>query len=198
MSLARQEAAFHRLETELDAAILDASRWQAVGDALAGAVDGLGTAFIPFEASKRAPWLVRSESVGELVDVYLKEGWYKRDLRERTIPVIRRRGFVTDYDVGDRDQLGNQAFYADYMFKLKFGIFIGIQIPTPEGEWCASIQRSFSSGAPDQSTLERVPLLRRMLVDAARASRAIGAAGLENWRAHFEGPDLGFALLDRE
>lgn len=198
MSLARQEVAFHTLQTELDAAIVDASRWQGVCDALAGAVDGVGTALIPFESSKRAPWLVHSESLSELIgEVYFKGGWYKRDYRERTIPLIRRRGFVTDHDVGERDLLRKQAYYADYIFKLKFGDFIGIHIPTAEGEWCASIQRSFSSGAPENSTLKRVPLLRQMLVDATRASRAIGAAGIENWRAHFEGPDRGFALLDR-
>jgi DNA-binding CsgD family transcriptional regulator len=198
MSLARQEAAVRTLQTELDAAVVDASRWPAVADALAGAVEGVGTIFIPFEASKRAPWLVHSESVGELVDVYIKDGWYKRDLRELTIPIIRRRGFVTDYDVGERDQLRKRAFYADYIHKLKFGTFIGIQIPTADGEWCGSIQRPFNSGPPDASTLERVPLLRQMMVDAARASHAIGAASLENWRSHFEGPDRGFALLDRE
>ena len=79
-----------------------------------------------------------------------------------------------------------------------FGVFVGIHIPTEEGDWCAAIQRPLSAGAPSQSVLERMPQLRVMLTAAVRASRAIGAAGIENWRTHFDSPDCGFALLNRD
>ena len=197
MSQARDEARLLKLETELDAAVLDGSRWRGVCDALAAATEGAGTAFIPFDASKRAPWLVHSDALGELVDCYIADGWYQRDSREATLPTMVRRGWTTDHDVGDRDVIRKQPFYAEFMARHGFGVFIGIHVPTDQGNWCAAIQRSLTAGAPSSTVLERIPRLRAMLTAAARTARAIGASGIENWRSYFEAADRGFALLDR-
>jgi DNA-binding CsgD family transcriptional regulator len=198
MSQAKDEARLLKLETELDAAVLDGSRWRGVCDALAAATEGAGTAFIPFDASKRAPWLVHSDDLGELVECYIGDGWYKRDAREATLPAMLRRGWSTDHDVGDRDVIRKQPFYADFMARHGFGVFIGIHIPTDRGDWCAAIQRSATTGTPSSTVLERIPRLRAMLTAAARAARAIGASGVENWRAYFDAADRGFALLGRD
>jgi DNA-binding CsgD family transcriptional regulator len=195
---AKEESRLLKFETELDAAVLDASRWTNVCDALAALTEGAGTGLIPFEPTKRAPWMVFSDSIGELADQYIREGWYKRDHRDATRSIMRRRGYTTDYDVYDQDTFRSHAYYQEFMGSAGFGVFIGIHIPTAEGDWCAAIQRPLSAGAPSQSVLEYMPQLRVMLTAAVRASRAIGAAGIENWRAHFDSPECGFALLNRD
>ena len=195
---AKEESRLLNFETELDAAVLDASRWTNVCDALAALTEGAGTGLIPFEASKRAPWMVFSDSLGELADRYIREGWYKRDHRDATRSIMRRRGYTTDYDVSDQDTFRSHAYYQEFMSSAGFGVFVGIHVPTAEGDWCAAIQRPLSAGAPSQSVLERMPQLRTMLTAAVRASRAIGATGIENWRLHFDSLDCGFALLSRD
>jgi DNA-binding CsgD family transcriptional regulator len=198
VSHARDDARLVKLQTELDAAVLDGSRWRNVCDTLAGALEGAGTMLIPFDPEGRAQRLVSSDALGEITDRYVQDGWYKRDYREATVPFMRRRGYATDYDVADRDTLRRHAYYQDFVTRIGFGVFIGIHIPTDDGDWCASIQRPLTAGDPSRSVLERIPQFRAMLTGAVRASKAIGASGLENWRSHFDSADRGFALLKRD
>ena len=78
MSQARDDARLIKLETELDAAVLDGSRWRNVCDALAAALEGAGTMLIPFDPEGRAQRLVSSDALGEITDRYIQDGWYKR------------------------------------------------------------------------------------------------------------------------
>lgn len=191
------ERAYSILAGELDAAIVDGARWQGVCDILATVADGVGTALVPFERTKRAPWMVHSESLGGLLETYIRDGWHMRDAREATFSIMRRRGFATDLDIAGNGDMRRSAYYADFVNKAGFGIFIGIHLPTPHGEWCAAIQRSGNSGPPDTDTLARIPRLHAMLTGAMRSSGAIGGVGTEGWAERFDEGDRGFALLDR-
>jgi DNA-binding CsgD family transcriptional regulator len=198
MSLARQEAAFRTLETELDAAVLDGARWKRVCDALAATLGGTGTALIPIDPSQRGLGMVHSDSIGGGVRSYIRDGWYRNDVRQAAWPVMRRRGFAVDHDIVDEDVIRKHPYYADFLAGDGVSTFIGIHVPTTSGEWTASVQRAIAAGPADRKLLESVPHIRARLVGAARAALAIGAASLENWRSYFDGPDRGFALLDRE
>lgn len=198
MSHANEESRLLKFENALDAAIVDGSRWRDVCDALTDLTDGAGTGLIPRDQTIRAPWMVFSKSIGELADVYIREGWYKRDYREATWSTMRQRGYATDYDVADRDIFRKHAYYQEFMGGVGLGVFIGIHIATDDGDWCAAIQRPLTAGPPDAAMLERMPQFGAMLTSAVRASRAIGASGIENWCALFDSADRGYALMGRD
>ncbi len=197
MSGDNDELNLQRLQTDLNLAVIDASGWKKVCDTLAEMTGSVGTVLLPFTTEKRGAWLVNSDSAGELVEHYVRDGWYRHDYREGTLQVMRQRGYATDFDCADEGIFRSHAYYQEFLRAYGFGLFIGIHIPSQSGDWCAAIQRSVNSEAPGARQLELLPRIRAMLTDAVRTSTAISALGVENWRAHFETADRGFALLDR-
>lgn len=190
-------SAWDRLGTELDAVVLDASRWKGVCDALAGVMGGAGTALIPFDPKRRGPWIVHSDSIGGGVDLYIREGWYARDVRQAAWPMMRARGYATDFDIIDPDVMRRHPYYQDFLARDHVETFVGLHLPTPTEEWVASVQlpshRSLESGV-----VETIPRVRAMLTSAVRAAAALSASGLESWLSFFERADRGIALLTSE
>jgi DNA-binding CsgD family transcriptional regulator len=196
MSDIRQEQQLLHLSRELDAATVDGSRWRNVCDALAGAVGGVGTALLPFESVRRGPWLVHSDSLGESVETYLREEWWKHDLRDRIRSVASWRGYATDHDIVDEDVIRKHPYYADFLARNGLGVFIGIHVATrSNGEWIASIQRPLTAGSPSRQILETIPHIHNMLSAATRASEALTVSHIEDWRTHFDAIDRGIAVL---
>lgn len=191
------EGRWQYLTRELDAAALDASRWKNVCDALAAVTDSAGTALIPFEAKHRGSWIINSDAVEGLMQTYVRDEWYKRDLRESLWPIMRRRGFATDFDMVDQSFMRRHPYYQDFLAGGGMSTFIGILIPTEAGDWVAAVQRSATNGLPTSQTLELLPRLRSMLAAAARSAQAIAGVGVDSWLSFFEGTNRGIAILDR-
>jgi DNA-binding CsgD family transcriptional regulator len=191
----KEERQVANLKRQLDAAVLDASQWKNVCDALAATVGGAGTVLIPLDVRRRGLWMVHSDAIGGSVEAYAREGWYMNDLRFAAWPIMRRRGYAIDQDFADEDVMSRHPYYADFLARDGLGTFIGIDIPTGDGDWVASIQRPISAGNPSRTMLETVPRIRAMFVGAARAAQAIAASGIENWRLHFDSADRGFAMI---
>lgn len=192
------EHRWQSLTRELDAAVLDASRWKNVCDALAAVTGGAGTALIPFNRNHRGSWIIKSESIGGLMETYVRDGWYKRDLREAAWPIMRRRGFATDFDLVDRDVMRRHPYYQDFLARGGASTFIGIHIPTHGDDWVAAIQLPLAGGIPGSHTIELLPRIRTKIADAVRSAQAITSSGIENWASFFEGSDRGVALLTRD
>lgn len=191
------ERRWRLLTRELDAAVLDAGRWKNVCDALAAITGGAGTALIPFDRNHRGSWIIKSDSIGGLMETYVRDGWYKRDLREAAWPIMRRKGFATDFDLVDRDMMRRHPYYQDFLARGGASTFIGIHIPTHADDWVAAIQLPLGDGIPGSHTVELLPRIRTKIADAVRSAQAITVAGVESWTSFFEGSDKGIALLSR-
>ncbi|RWL78660.1 MAG: helix-turn-helix transcriptional regulator [Mesorhizobium sp.] len=192
------EGRWQHLTRELDAAVLDASRWKNVCDALAAITGGAGTALIPFDRNHRGAWIIKSDAIGGLMETYVRDGWYKRDLREAAWPIMRRKGFATDFDLVDQDMMCRHPYYQDFLARGGASTFIGIHIPTQGDDWVAAIQLPAGAGTPGSHTIELLPRLRTKIADAVRSAQAMAASGVENWASFFEGTDRGIALLTRD
>lgn len=185
------------LQTTVDQAVLDKGRWVEVCDRLAEFIGGVGTAIVPEAAEYQVPGLVvTSSSLEGLTSTIFRDGWVNRNYRRRAIPLIKQRGFATDYDIADERALRLEPFYADLMASQKLGSFVGLQMLTTTQSFIAAVERSASAPPPDDELLERVQLARPILSAGARASVAVGALRLESWKDLAGEGARAFFLLD--
>lgn len=171
------------LQTTVDKAVLDRNKWVDVCDRLAEFVGGVGSAILPEAAEYQIPGLiVTSPALEGLMTTIFRDGWIARNYRRRSIPIIKDRGFATDYDIADERTFRMEPFYADLMASQKLGVFVGFNVVTTTHTFIAAIERAASAPPPDDALMQRVQLARRIVSEGARASVAVGSLRFETWK----------------
>ncbi len=180
--MSSDERKLETLQATVDRAVLDATKWVEVCDRLAELIGGVGTNIAPDAAEYQIPALVvGSASLAELRAAYFREGWAGRDYRRRSLPLIRERGFATDYDIADERTLAREPFYADLMARHGLGTFVGLEIVTTSHAFVAAVERRAGAPRPNDDLLKRIEIARPILAGGARASIALGALQFETW-----------------
>ena len=178
-----EELKLQALQYSADQAVLDPSKWVDVCDRLADFLGGVGANISPDAAEYQLPHLiVASPSLEGLVSTFIREGWNNRNYRRRALPIIRERGFATDYDIADERTMRSEPFYAELMASHKLGVFVGLDVVTSTHTLIASIERSASAPPPDDDLVRRIDLARPIVAAAARASIVVGALRVEGWK----------------
>ncbi|HTV69205.1 MAG TPA: hypothetical protein VMF90_11775 [Rhizobiaceae bacterium] len=184
---------FQRL---LDRAIWNPSLWRQVCDALADLLGGVGAILVPEDIGQQGPWLVASRSLDPLIKIGFRDGWHLKNFRRRAIPIIKRRGHATDFDIADAATLRSEPFYTDLLAPLKLGTFLGLGFEAGAQTWIASVQ--FAAGRPpNQTAIERAARIRPILAAAATAAAAIGARRFEDWKTLLARPNGAALAIDR-
>ena len=125
----------------LERAALDGDLWSTVCDRLADFLGGVGTVFVPEDLSVQGPWLVASASLSELIATAFREEWHLRNYRRRAIPIIKRRGYATDFDIADAATMRREPFYCELLAPRKIGNYVGLNVAVGDQTWIASVQR---------------------------------------------------------
>jgi DNA-binding CsgD family transcriptional regulator len=192
------EFRLHNLQTTVDHAVLDHQKWVDVCDRLAEFIGGVGTAIVPDAAEYQVPGLVvYSPSLEGLVSTIFRDGWIPRNYRRHAIPLIKQRGFATDYDIADERTMRMEPFYADLLATQKLGVFVGINIVTTSHTFIAAVERAASAPPPDDEMFQRVGLARHILSEGARASVAVGALRFQTWKEFAPEGARAVFVLDR-
>lgn len=177
------EFKLENLQKWVDQAVLDKSKWRDVCDGLAEFLGGVGTLIIPETIEYQVPDMaVLSPSLEGLAAIALRDGWVHRNYRRRSYPLIKQRGFATDYDIADERTLRLEPFYADLMASQKLGTFVGLRVLTTTQTFMASVQRSATAPPPDDDLFQKVQLALPILSAGARASAAVGSLRFESWK----------------
>lgn len=177
------ETKLENLQKWVDQAVLDRTKWVEVCDRLAEFIGGVGTAIVPEAPEYLVPGLlVMSPSLDDLAATIFRDGWLARNYRRRSIPIIKERGFATDYDIADERTLRLEPFYAELMASHRLGTFVGMRMLTTSQTFIAAVERRADALPPDDDLLQRIHLARPILSAGARASAAVGALRLESWR----------------
>ena len=195
--MSSDEVRLESLQKWVDRAVLDRTKWLEVCDRLAEFIGGVGTAIVPEAAEYQVPGMVvMSGSLGGLAEVIFRDGWIARNYRRRSIPIIKERGFATDYDIADERTLRREPFYAELMASQKLGTFVGLQVLTTSQTFIAAVERPADAPPPDDHLLRRIELARPILSAGARASVAVGALRLESWKELATDGSRAIFLLD--
>ena len=180
----------------LDRAVLDTQLWRAVCDKLAEFLGGVGAAFVPEDVALQGPWLVSSASLSELIAAIFRDDWHLRNYRRRAIPIIKRQGVATDFDIADAATMRREPFYTELLAPQKIGNFIGLNVEVGRQTWIASVERGTDAAPPDQALKDRALRVLPYLAAAVRSSFALGHNRLESWNDLIAEEDRGVFLVD--
>lgn len=171
------DEALLRAETLFLDAATDPGAWQAALDMVAQVTGSKGAAILSVEG--HGPVILPTESVGELAERYVREGWYQRDFRYAGIPQMKRTGFMVDQDFVDPELMPRMDYYADFLRPMGFGWFAGLRVTTGEDLWCLTLQRGIDRGAYLREEQLRVARLGDVVSRAATLARRLAFNRLE-------------------
>jgi DNA-binding CsgD family transcriptional regulator len=180
----------------LDRAVLDTQLWRAVCDKLAEFLGGVGAAFVPEDIAQQGPWIVSSASLSELIAAIFRDDWHLRNYRRRAVPIIKRQGVATDFDIADAATMRREPFYTELLAPQKIGNFIGLNVEIGRQTWIASVERGTDAAPPDQALTDRALRVLPYLAAAVRSSFALGHNRLESWNDLVAQEDRGVFLMD--
>jgi DNA-binding CsgD family transcriptional regulator len=155
-------------------AAFDSSKWRDVCNGLAQLISADGGVIIPFDLKEREYGILRSESMDELTSSYVKNEWYRRDRREVGIPIMLRKGFMTDADVIDYSAIAKDAYYQEFLRPHKLKWFCAFNIQVDSSNWALPLQRNESKNPIDLKDVHNVIAYSEHLNLAASISRQLG------------------------
>ena len=182
------------LTSSFMSAAIGTSSWEAAMDD-AAATGSVGAVMIP--AAGSAAGVPCSQSIGATTEAYVRDGWIARDERKRAIPVMVRRGVMTDFDVFTPDQIARHPYYQEFLRPHGLCSFAGLKIQIGRDLWALSIQRSIKQEPFMSGELKVLASASRRLASAVAVAEALGFARVDRARAAFDATGTAVALIDR-
>lgn len=176
-------------------AAVDASRWDAAMETVREATGSAGAILFPVEG--RLPALPHSRSLEPSMDAYIRDGWIKRDERDRIRPVLDQRGVGTDLDFITAEGMARHPYYQEFLAPHGLQWFAGVKVASGDDLWCLSVQRSIGQGPFSPAALRELGVLSTHLSASAALARALGFAKAEGALSAFEASGTAAVLLDR-
>lgn len=118
---------------------------------------------------------VSSESLGDIYERFVREGWAARDPRMQRVLVHDHAGFVNDQDLLSDDEIRDNEVYSQFFRKNDIGYMAGTLIPAPSGESIAfAFQRHQDLGPVPRSDIDYLDVLRPHLARSALMANRLG------------------------
>jgi DNA-binding CsgD family transcriptional regulator len=163
-----------QLSLLISQAAFDPAGWIRVCDAISDLIGGCGAIIFSPEPEQAKFGLPHSSSLSESFTDYVKNEWFKRDLRFKTIDVIRNRGIATDADCVAYDEIGKSEYYQAFLRQHKLNWFTGFRVGHGSEFWTLSIQQSLGREPFSDTQHKKVVAYRAELDAAARVAREFG------------------------
>lgn len=179
----------------LEAALVPET-WGATLEAISRATGSIGVQIMPVRGKFPTGFLT-TPNLLETFDVYFGEEWYKRDFRERGIPIAMTRGSVLDHDIAGEDEFSRHEFYNEFLGR--FGLRYSAMVAFTAGETLLSInlQRGINDSPFDREE-ERVLLkMQSKLTAAAEIIRALQGTKIDSMSEAFELSATACMFFDR-
>lgn len=148
-------------------------RWVGVLDRLASVAGARGGIFFSLNTDRGFRW-IGSRSLEEFGTSFVNEGWANRNPRGARLSPMRHAGFVTDNDLFTDEEMKQEPFYTDLLFRHGLSRGAGTLISVPNGDVLAlTVEGSTPVAA------EAVALLDEVRPHLARAALMAGRLQLE-------------------
>jgi DNA-binding CsgD family transcriptional regulator/PAS domain-containing protein len=179
-------------------AAFDSSQWMPALDRLVEAVGATGAGLIPFNVDDRPTGVMVTAGVAEAFDLYIKEGWYKHDLRARSIPKLLSTGIAVDLDITSPEEMRHSPYYGDLLDSQDLRWFVGVAFGAGDDKWCMIIQRSAEQGPFTTAEQNQLLTLRGSLTTAATIAQQLGSAHARGVIDAFEMTGTAAFLINRQ
>ena len=183
---------------ELVAAAADPVRWPSAMEAVANAANSRGALVVAPAGGSKLPAFSMSPSFEAAHEVYVKDGWFRHDMRFRAAPLIQSRGVATECDFITAGQIARAPFYQEFLAPQKLRWFAGVKMAAGDEVWCLSLQRTVEQGPFQPHEIRELASYSKRLGGVAALSRSLGMARAEGALAAFEATDTGAVMLDRK
>lgn len=176
-------------------AAADPTRWDGAMDVVAKATGSFGA--ILFDAKGHLPGIPSSRGMGPSFEAYVRDGWIDRDDRYNLVPLMVRRGVVSDLDALTPEEIGRKPYYQEFLAPHGLRWFAGVKVAAGDDLWCLSIQRSIHQGPFSPSETQLLAGLSTQLGSAAALARMLGFARAEGAMDAFSASGTPAVMLDR-
>lgn len=160
------------VETAFTNAAIDPTLWGDAMDIAASATNSVGAVLI--DTNNQLPGMPTSQSMGEVVETYIADGWYERDVRFGIKKRLTRIGVACDLDLFTREQIEHHPYYQEFLAPHRLRWFAGVRVASGDSFWCLSIQRSIKQGPFSQGQLNELAQLADRLGTASAVSNMLG------------------------
>jgi DNA-binding CsgD family transcriptional regulator len=184
------------LARTISEAAFNPQKWIDVCDGMNRLVSAGGGCIIPTDVAQRALGLPHSAQLDSFVSTYQSAGWYKRDLRERGLSVMYRRGFMTDADCIAYDDISKSNFYQDFLRSVGLRWFVGLCLQAEQSTWVLTLQRGVKTEPFSQREVDKVMAYRELLTNSAVIARQLGFAQTRGAASALEQQGLCAIALD--
>jgi DNA-binding CsgD family transcriptional regulator len=178
-------------------AATDPLQWGPALNRVVDAIGAKGILILPLKVEHRLPGMLHTEGIIEGVERYTGEGWHQRDLRERCVPEIVRRGIAVDQNYATPEEIRRSDYYNDFLGRAGLRWFAGLGFSAADELWCMTVQRSPQQGAFTPREQEMLLQLRGPLTTAATIAQKLSLARAAGGLDAFEMIDIAALLIDR-
>jgi DNA-binding CsgD family transcriptional regulator len=151
---------------------------------------------IPYDESDRGVAQPRSDSLGDVFEIYFADGWDKRNARAKGFSKAISTGFVTDQDLISPEEMLRHPFYTDLLLPADLKWFVGIPFQVNGKVWSVAAQASPRRGPFLSGDIEKLQSVRNEIATAARRVAALGIQRVGLVEKTFAAADRGFVRLD--
>ncbi|MER8814676.1 helix-turn-helix transcriptional regulator [Mesorhizobium sp. M0923] len=184
-----------RVANAMAEAAVEPSRWDAAMDVAAEATGSFGAML--FDMRSHLPSIPRSRKMSPSFEAYVRDGWIDRDDRYDLVPLMVRRGVVSELDVLTPEDMAKRPYYQEFLTPFGLRWFAGVKVAAGDDLWCLSIQRSIQQGPFSPSEMQRLAELSKLLGPAAALARMLGHARAEGAMDAFSASATPAVMLDR-
>ena len=161
------------LNSIIAGAAFDPAKWQVVCDALPFHVGGKSAVIIPFQQDTVKISAPHSENIRFGFKRYMEEGWYKEDVRARGLPAMNARGYITDKDCIDYDEVPKSAYYQDLLRPERYKWFVGMKFGHNEDSWVMSVQADIHREPFTEAEINNLLTFRQQLDTSVAIAREL-------------------------
>lgn len=182
------------IERAFAEAALDPSRWSAAMETAAAATGASGAAMFPIHG--RLPLMPHTASMDEGFEIYIRDRWFERDERYRSMSTILRKGVATEFDFTTPEEINRNPFYQEFLAPQGFRWFAGIMVGAAENVWSFALQRKIAHGPFQPDEVKQCADLSTRLAGAAAVARALGFAATSGVLEAFDASGTAVVQLD--
>lgn len=156
------------LELIYEAAFIP-ENWQAVLDNIAKAAGAHGTAL--FNSNDTSTRAIASDSLADLSQKMLGEGWIKRNTRAQKLLMIDHPGFIDEAQYFTEEDYNTQPIFTEVMKPLGYGFGTSTFITAPSGDQMIfAVEKKKVTGPVTPAAISYLDQLRPHLARAAMMS----------------------------
>ena len=144
--------------------------WPNVLEKLAKIAKCYGGTLFSVDAQREVRSIV-TEQFREIMDIFVRDGWSKKNIRAERLARLKHPGFATDRDVISAEEMDSHPYYTEFIRPNGGGWAIGTIIPIPSGDLLVfNLERRYADGPIEKNLCIRLDPLRPHLARAGLLS----------------------------